>query len=130
LCHPTDAEYRVLSTVFPMNVESIRRYCMSFPHATETVQWGDDLVFKIAEKMFAIVVLRPPHHLAFKCAPDKFFELTEREGIIPAPYMARAQWVSVQRHDALEAGELKELIRNSYDMVKAKLPKKVQAKLK
>jgi predicted DNA-binding protein (MmcQ/YjbR family) len=113
-----------------MNVESIRRYCMSFPHATETVQWGDDLVFKIAGKMFAIVVLRPPHHLAFKSAPDKFFELTEREGIIPAPYMARAQWVSVQRHDALEAGELKELIRNSYDMVKAKLPKKVQAKLK
>jgi predicted DNA-binding protein (MmcQ/YjbR family) len=112
-----------------MNVESIRRYCMSFPHATEVVQWGDDLVFKIAGKMFAVVDLRPPNHVAFKCDPERFAELTEREGIIPAPYMARAQWVSVQHHDALEAGELKGLIQASYDMVRARLPKKVQAKL-
>jgi len=112
-----------------MNVESIRRYCMSFPHATEAVQWGDDLVFKIAGKMFAVIDLRPPNHIAFKCDPEKFVELAEREGIIPAPYMARAQWVSVQRHDALEAGELKDLIKASYAMVKARLPKKVQARL-
>jgi predicted DNA-binding protein (MmcQ/YjbR family) len=112
-----------------MNVESIRRYCMSFPHATEVVQWGDDLVFKIAGKMFAVVDLRPPNHIAFKCDPESFAELTEKEGIIPAPYMARAQWVSVQHHDALEAGELKNLIQASYDMVRARLPKKVQAKL-
>src|SRR5260370_8777762 len=112
-----------------MNVESIRRYCMSFPHATETVQWGDDLVFKIPGKMFAIVVLRPPHHLAFKCAPDKFFELTEREGIIPAPYMARSQWVSVQQQDALKPAELTDLIRISYDMSKARLPNRLPDKL-
>src|SRR5262249_51179055 len=112
-----------------MNVESIRSYCMSFPHATEVVQWGDNLVFKVAGKMFAVVDLRPPNHIAFKCDPEKFAELTEREGIIPAPYMARAEWVSVQHHDALEASELKELIRESYQMVRARLPKKVQAKL-
>jgi predicted DNA-binding protein (MmcQ/YjbR family) len=110
-----------------MNVESLRRFCMSFPHATEIVQWGDNLVFKIAGKMFAVVDLRPPNDIAFKCDPEKFAELTEREGIIPAPYMARAQWVSVQHHDAVEANELKDLIRNSYEIVKARLPRKVRA---
>jgi len=112
-----------------MNLEAFRRYCMSFPHATQRVQWGDHLVFKIAGKIFVIADLNPPHHIAFKCNPEQFAELTEREGIIPAPYLARAQWVSVQNQRALEAGELKELIRNSYDMVKAKLPRKVRAKL-
>ena len=112
-----------------MNVEAIRRYCMSFPHATESVQWEDHLVFKIAGKIFVIADLNPPHHIAFKADPEKFAELTEIDGIIPAPYLARAKWISVQRHDALDAHELKELIRNSYEMVRAKLPRKLQAKL-
>jgi len=115
---------------FLMNVEAIRRYCMSFPHATESVQWEDHLVFKIAGKIFVIADLNPPHHVAFKCDPEKFAELTEIDGIIPAPYLARAKWVSIQRHDALDASEFKELIRNSYEMVRAKLPRKLQAKLK
>lgn len=113
-----------------MNIEAFRRYCMSLPHSTESVQWGDHLVFKIAGKIFVIADLNPPHHIALKCDPEQFAELTEREGIIPAPYLARAKWVSIERQDALQAGELKELIRNSYDMVRAKLPKKIQARLK
>jgi predicted DNA-binding protein (MmcQ/YjbR family) len=112
-----------------MNVESIRRYCMSFPNATEQVQWEHHLLFKIGGKIFVIADLNPPHHIALKCDPEQFAELTEREGIIPAPYLARAKWVSVERHDAVDADDLKGLIRNSYEMVKARLPKKVQARL-
>ena len=113
-----------------MDIEWIRRYCLSLPHATEQIQWGNDLVFKIAGKMFALVVLEPaPVWMSFKCSPEDFAELTEREGIRPAPYMARAQWVALATPDTLTPAELQQYVRRSYDLVFAKLPKKVQAGL-
>lgn len=103
---------------------------MSFPHATEQIQWGDDLVFKVAGKMFAVMPLEPaPVLLSFKCTDEKFAELLEIEGIIPAPYMAKNKWVALQRFDALPGNELAELLRQSYDLVFAKLPKKTQTEL-
>ncbi len=73
-----------------MQIEWVHRYCMSMPHATESVQWGADLVFKIGGKMFAVLVLEPAKvWLSFKCSPEEFTELTERADIIPAPYSAR-----------------------------------------
>jgi predicted DNA-binding protein (MmcQ/YjbR family) len=114
-----------------MNIDWIREHCLSLPHATETVQWGDDLVFKIGGKMFAVVALEPSatNHLAFKCTPEKFAELTEIPGIIPAPYMARAMWVAFEELNALRADEIRALIRESYDLVFAKLTKKQQLEL-
>lgn len=114
-----------------MNLDSIRRFCLSLPHATENVQWGDDLVFKVAGKMFAVANLNrtQTNKVSFKCTPEKFAELTEMPGIIPAPYSARYHWVSVQSDDALRVSELEELIRESHEMVFAKLPKKVQQAL-
>ena len=113
-----------------MSVDWVRRCCLSFPHATEMVQWGDDLTFRIGNKMFAVAPLVPaPVVLSFKCTPEEFAELVEREGIIPAPYMARNHWVALEKEDALPAKELKRLLRQSYELVKAKLPKKVQAEL-
>jgi predicted DNA-binding protein (MmcQ/YjbR family) len=113
-----------------VTVEDIRALCLSLPHATEQVQWGDDLVFKIAGKMFAVAPLVPARvALSFKCTPEKFAELTEQEGIIPAPYLAKNMWVALETLDALPRTEIKKLIRISYDLVKAKLPKKVAASL-
>ena len=114
-----------------MNIDWLREHCLSLPHATETVQWGDDLVFKIGGKMFAVVALEPSatNHLAFKCTPEKFAELTEIPGIIPAPYMARAMWVAFEELNALRADEIRALIRESYDLVFAKLTKKQQLEL-
>lgn len=114
-----------------MDIESARVYCLSFPHATENLQWGNDLVFKIAGKMFAVTVLEgaSKYCLSFKCTPEKFIELTEREGIDPAPYSARYHWVALERFDALREKELKALLRESYEMVRDKLPKKVRAQL-
>ena len=107
-----------------MNLDSIRRFCMSLPHATENVQWGDDLVFKVGGKMFAVANLNrtQTNKVSFKCTPEKFAELTEIPGIIPAPYSARYHWVSVQTDDALRVSEMEELIRQSHEMVFAKLP--------
>src|ERR1700689_4270712 len=106
-----------------MNAEEIRKYCMAFPEATENLQWGDDLCFKIRGKIFVIVNLDNPR-LCFKCAPDTFAELIEREDIHPAPYVGRYKWVMLDRLDALGHEELRELIRQSYEMVAAKAPKK------
>lgn len=106
-----------------MNVDSIREYCLAFPGATEKLQWGDALCFKVVGKMFAVLGLDDAR-FTFKCTPDSFAELIEREDIRPAPYLARHKWVILDRLDALPAPELKDLIRQSYEMVVAKAPKK------
>jgi predicted DNA-binding protein (MmcQ/YjbR family) len=115
-----------------MDIESVRAYCLSFPHATENVQWGNDLVFKIAGKMFAVTVLEgaSKYCASFKCTEEKFAELIEREGIDPAPYSARYHWVALERFDVMSDRELKSLLRKSYDLVFEKLPKRVQRELK
>jgi predicted DNA-binding protein (MmcQ/YjbR family) len=114
-----------------MDIESARAYCLSFPHATEKVQWGNDLVFKIAGKMFAVVVLEgaSKYCLSFKCTEENFAELVEQDGIDPAPYSARYHWVALERFDAMSEKELKALLRKSYDLVFEKLPKKTKAEL-
>jgi len=112
-----------------MDLDSIRIYCLSLPHATEDIQWGNDLLFRISGKIFVGINLDPPHSLSFKCTPEKFDELIELEGIIPAPYMARNKWVMLERLDALSDREIKSLIENSYQMIFAKLTKKAQAEL-
>ena len=110
-----------------MNVDWLRELCLSFPGATEQIQWGYDLLFKVGGKMFAVTPLEPaPVCLSFKASPENFAELTERPNIIPAPYLARAQWVALQTRDALPPEELARLLRDSYDMVFAKLPRKTR----
>jgi predicted DNA-binding protein (MmcQ/YjbR family) len=110
-----------------MNVDWLREICLSFAGATEQIQWGSDLLFKVGGKMFAVTPLEPaPVCLSFKSSPENFAELTERPNIIPAPYLARAQWVALETRDALPAQELARLLRESYEMVFAKLPKKTR----
>jgi predicted DNA-binding protein (MmcQ/YjbR family) len=112
-----------------MDIESIRKFCLSLPHVDEKVQWGNDLLFRIGEKMFAVVALEPSHGaaLSFKCTPEKFAELVEQDGIIPAPYVARYHWVALERLDALRERELKELLENAYHLILEKLPSKTRA---
>lgn len=110
-----------------MDIERLRKLCLSFPHATEQIQWGNDLLFKVHGKMFAITPLEPAAVcLAFKCSDEAFAELTERPNIIPAPYLARAKWVALEKPDAIAPAELAPLLRTSYELVLAKLPKNLQ----
>ena len=113
-----------------MNPDWLRAHCLSLPGTTEEVLWGDDLVFKIGGKMYAVAVL-VPHKVAlsFKCTPEEFADLVERPGIIPAPYAARAHWVALETSDALPRAEVKRLVGSSYRLVFAKLTKKAQAQL-
>lgn len=112
-----------------MAVDWIRRCCMALPQATEHLQW-ECLVFKVAGKIFAIAPLEPESGFAsLKCPPEDFADLTERPGVKQAPYFARGQWIALESEDALPVAEVKRLVRQSYDLVVAKLPKKVQAGL-
>jgi len=112
-----------------MDLEAIRKFCLSLPHATEGIQWEDDLLFRIGGKMFAVCNL-DGSSISFKCTPEEFEELILIDGIIPAPYMARNHWVQIRKANALRTAELQRLIRASYNMVFAKLPKKVRESLK
>ena len=113
-----------------MDIESLRRFCLSLPHTTEGVQWDNDLLFRVGGKMFAVASLDvTPTRVSFKCTPEKFAELVEQEHITPAAYMARIHWVTLHRLDALEEAETESLIRESYEMVWSKLTKKLRAEL-
>jgi len=115
----------------PSHIEWVREFCLALPSTTEDIQWENDLLFRIAKKIYCVVCLDPKvaTKLSFKCTPEKFAELVEIEGIIPAPYMARNHWVALVEMDALRQSEIKQLIRNSYQLVFEKLPKKTQAEL-
>lgn len=110
-----------------MDADWIRKYCLSFPQATENLQWEDELCFKVGGKIFVMLGLDSvPQRLCFKCSPEKFAELCEIEDIGPAPYVGRYKWVMLHRLDALGDRELEDCIRQSYEMVasKAKVRKK------
>lgn len=107
-----------------MTIDTLREICRTLPAVTEDVKWGNDLCFCVSGKMFAVTNLDPPHSLAFKCTPDSFGELVERPGIRPAPYMARNLWVQEEQlGEALDRREIETLIRTSYELVVAKMPK-------
>jgi predicted DNA-binding protein (MmcQ/YjbR family) len=115
----------------PLTPATVRKHCLSFPGATVTLQWGNDHVFKVGGKMFAVIGIYAGkfHGLSFKAAADSFVILTQLPGIVPAPYLARAQWVALDKLSALPAAELKAYLRRAYDIVAAGLPKSVQRKL-
>jgi predicted DNA-binding protein (MmcQ/YjbR family) len=108
-----------------MNVDSLRRFCLSFPQTKDNLQWGETLCFKVRGKLFALVSLDAvPPTLCFKVTPERFAELLEYEGIVPAPYLGRYQWVLLERLDVLPACEIEDLIRQSYELITAKAPKR------
>src|SRR5580765_8172887 len=107
-----------------MSIEAVRTFCLSLPAVTEDIKWGSDLVFSVGGKMFAVVNTERPHTLAFKCSPEAFGELIERDGIIPAPYLARAMWVREGTvGEVLGRQGMEELLKASYELVVAGLPK-------
>ena len=108
-----------------MNIETLRELCQSLPAVTEDVKWGKDLCFSVAGKMFCVAGLDGPLSVSFKVRDDEFDELANSPGIRPAPYVARYKWVLVEEIDRLGRKEWEHYVKQSYELVKAKLPKKV-----
>lgn len=112
-----------------MEVDSLRALCLSLPAVTEDVKWGADLVFSVGGKMFCVTSLEPPFTYSFKVKDEEYEEVSARDGFTPAPYMARAKWVLVADPSKLPKKERENYIRQSYEMIKAKLTKKAKAEL-
>jgi predicted DNA-binding protein (MmcQ/YjbR family) len=113
-----------------MNLDSLRAYCLSFPGATEGLQWGECLLFRVANKIFVNVTLADtPPRVWVKCTPGRCAELLEIEGIRRAPYIGKHDWVELERMDLLRDAEMREVIAESYQNIRSKLPRSVQAKL-
>ncbi len=112
-----------------MTNDGIRAHCMALPLATEEIQWEEHLLFKIGGKMFAIITLGG-HRCNFKCTPEKYAELVEIADIAPSSHnMWKYQWVTTETLTALPDAEFRALLTESYQLVRASLPRKLQAEL-
>lgn len=114
-----------------LTAAQLETLCGHWPGVTRDIKWGADLVFSVGGKMFAVTPSDGSEggRLSFKVADDRFLELTDQPGIIPAPYMARAHWISIAEPQRFGTVELEAFILDAYTLVRAKLTKKLQAEL-
>jgi predicted DNA-binding protein (MmcQ/YjbR family) len=113
-----------------MNIEVLRQFCNSLPAVTEDIKWEKDLCFSVGGKMFCACSLEGALNVAFKVPDEVFEELSQSEGFMPAPYMARAKWVLITNPSSLKKNEWENYIRQSYDLVCQKLTAKLRKQLK
>jgi predicted DNA-binding protein (MmcQ/YjbR family) len=116
-----------------MDNERVREFCLGLPHVTEAVGWGHHLVFWVGDKaiggkMFALIHLdnEGTGVVWFHCGAERYRELLEIDGIIPAPYMAKAHWVTVERWDVMRSREFEDELRKAHTLIYEKLPKRTK----
>jgi predicted DNA-binding protein (MmcQ/YjbR family) len=110
-----------------MDFEAAKALCRTFPGCVEDIKWDAYAVFSVGLKMFACAGKTvPAQAISFKVEDERFLELTDRPGIVPAPYLARAKWVQVNQASALSDAEAAVLLRRSYELVFARLTRKLQ----
>jgi predicted DNA-binding protein (MmcQ/YjbR family) len=112
-----------------LTAAQLEALCRHWPGVTRDTKWGVDAVFSVGGKMFAVMPSDGSEggRLSFKVADDRFLELTDQPGIIPAPYLARAHWISITEPSRFTTAELAAFILDAYVLVRAKLTKKLQA---
>ena len=112
-----------------MNIEELRELCLSFPSVTEDIKWEDNLTFLVAGKIFCLVDLQPPLNVAFKIPEEEFFDLTSAPDIIQASHFAKRKWVVVINQERFTRNEWEYYLKQSYELVKAGLSKKLRNSL-
>ena len=113
-----------------MDFEAAKALCRSLPGCTEDTKWDHDTVFSVGAKMFAVTNKDGPSTgFSLKADDERFLELTDRPGILPAPYLARAKWVFVTPEARLDDDELAALLRRSWELVFGKLTRKLQREI-
>lgn len=114
-----------------MNVENVREHCLNKKAVTESFPFDETtLVFKVADKIFALLSLDFPHSINLKCEPQKALELREYyDEIKPGYHMNKQHWNTVELTGTLNDKLIIELIDHSYDLVVFKLPKKIKEQL-
>ena len=113
-----------------MNRQQLDALCASLPGTTTDIKWGSDFCFCVAEKMYAVTSAdEAGRALTLKSTAEGAAALAQREGITPAPYLARYNWVSIEDYSSMDSDELEMLVKASYQLVVSKLPKKKQREL-
>ncbi len=112
-----------------MNSRQLEQFCLSLPGTAQDVKWGNDLCYVVAEKMYCVTSLEEPFSVLLKVLKEEMDELTEREGIVPAPYLVRNHWIMIENARAFNGDEWRHYVKQSYELVVAKLPKKVRENL-
>ena len=120
-----------------MDAERARAFLLTLPHVVETQQWGDNLVFWVGDKaiggkMFVLIDLGSGMSkgvVSFSAGPERFSELLELEGMIPAPYMARIHWVAAEHWGVLRNSEWEEALAAAHAITLGKSPPKVRRTL-
>lgn len=112
-----------------MDLDTLREICMAKPGATEELQWEVHLLYKVGGKIFCIGSLNQEDGVALKVDEENFDELVAQPGISQAGHMAKRMWISIGPGNKLNLKQWKQYIDDSYELIKAKLPKKVQAML-
>ena len=114
-----------------MDIEILQAICNKFPGVTEDIKWENHLCFCVAGKMFIILGMdETPVTASFKVSDEEFDELAARKGFKPAPYLAKNKWVFVDDINRMSEKEWKQKAFSAYEIIKSKLPKKIQASLK
>lgn len=115
-----------------MNIESVREYCLSLPHATEDFPFDETtLAFRIGGRIFAMIDLERTEWFVLKCNPDMAIELREKYAeISPAWHMNKRHWNQINLFGYLCEELICSLIRHSYSLVVQKLPKALRLSLK
>ena len=112
-----------------MNLEQLRKYCHSKKAVTEEWPFGPDtLVFKVMGKMFILMGYIPePESINLKCDPaDSLALRAEFEGIVGGYHMNKRHWITVSLDSDVPEPLIWELIDDSYDLVVAKLPRRLK----
>ena len=114
-----------------MRDTDLEALCARWPGVTHSIKWEVDLVYCVANKMFAVMCTLGPDRgrLSFRVESDRFMELSEKAGMAPAPYSSQMFWISVNEPERFTQDELAGYIRRSYELVRENLPKKAQAAL-
>ena len=124
---PPLTSYLLSLTLNKMNLEELREYCLSLPHVTEDMPFGEDiLVFRICNRIFVLTSLESvPLRVSLKCDPERAIELREQypDKIIAGYHLNKKHWNTVLL-EGLPPALIKEMIQHSYDQVLAKVPKK------
>jgi len=112
-----------------MSPSMLNDLILALPHVEETTPFGPEhFVHKVGGKIFAIhSPMDDPLRLNLKCDPDRAVLLREKhESIIPGYHMNKRRWNTLILDGSLSTGMVKELIRHSYELVFASLPRKVR----
>jgi predicted DNA-binding protein (MmcQ/YjbR family) len=105
-----------------MDIVTLRDHCISKKGVSESFPFGDDtLVFKVNEKIFALVNLDGDLSINLKCDPDLAIDLRERySAVTPGYHMNKKHWNTVNLDGTVPDKELFSWIDHSYDLIKSK----------